>query len=125
MIQSGVACFAKNRFLRCQWEFDYVRAHATTHVGKFMVVKVVDAVDGNTKLGIIVSKKCHKSSVKRNRARRLVRESFRLIASEIKPAKWIIVIARGWILNRKRQEVQQELMGLLIDANAYSSRKNS
>ena len=38
--------------------------------------------DSPTKVGFVVSKKVHKRAVKRNRIRRLMRESFRLVLKE-------------------------------------------
>ena len=124
LIQIGTASFPKRKNLRQQWEFAFVRARATTSLGKYMVLKVVDAPNSITKVGIIISKRCHKSAVKRNRAKRLLRESFRLIAEGITPPKWFVIIARKKILVSSLSQVQTELVDLLVKANAFS-HKNS
>lgn len=55
------------------------------------------------------------SSVKRNRARRLCWESFRLL-KEYLPVRHLILIPRRKMENRKRPEVTRELAGLLFQA---------
>ena len=119
------ASFPKKGYLRQKSEFTYVHSHGVTCVGKLMVLKVADSLDHKTRIGVVASKKCHKSAVKRNRARRLLKESFRLLANRITSPLWIVIIARRKIVDRRLPDVQQELVGLLVDANAFSIKTNS
>ena len=67
------------------------------------------------KCGIICSRKFDKRAVRRNRARRLVKESFRLLREEIEPCG-IVIIPKREILRLKMQEVRAELARALTKA---------
>ena len=74
--------------------------------------------------GVICSRKFDKRAVRRNRARRLLYEAFRLIRQELKPCR-IIFIPRRPILDRKMQEVAHQLRDLFQRAELLrtTSRK--
>lgn len=64
-------------------------------------------------MGVVATKKTFHDAVDRNRAKRLIRESFRLIQNELIEEPWdMVVLARRRILSLKRPEVQQELLKL-------------
>jgi len=65
-----------------------------------------------TRLGLTVSKKVGKS-VKRNRVKRLIRESFRLSQKQIMPGYDIVVVAKPSAYGLKCQQAQLELLSLL------------
>ena len=65
-----------------------------------------------TRLGLTVSKKVGKS-VKRNRVKRLIRESFRLSQKQIMPGYVIVVVAKPSAYGLKCQQAQLELLSLL------------
>jgi ribonuclease P protein component len=114
--QVGLAGIGKGDYLRRQSEFDYVRANGTTLAGRLIVINIVSAPDNKVRIGIIVSKGYSRKAVHRNRARRLIRESFRLLRTGIRPPVWIIVIARRQLFSLKVQDVQGEFVQLLADA---------
>lgn len=51
--------------------------------GVVLIAGLKKKVDAPTKVGFVVSKKTHKRAVKRNRLRRLMRESYRLLLKEL------------------------------------------
>lgn len=102
--------------LRFKSEFDYVRLAGKKQVGKAFLVVVASAPESEgLKCGVICGRKFNTRAVVRNRARRLLWESFRLLKPEIVACR-IILIPRRRILTMKRQEVTIELATLLIGA---------
>ena len=93
--------------------------------GKFLVMSVAKAPDDKRRIGIIASKKLHNRAYKRNRAKRLIRESFRLLKSDCKDKTWYIFIARKFILQKDMPEVKQEMQELMQKAGVYRVEKNS
>lgn len=113
---AGRATLSKEGFLRAAWQFAYVREHGRKLVGRMMVLQFVAAPDGQTRVGLIVSKKVHRRAVRRNRARRLLRESYRLTRSQLQPAVWVVAIARGNLLATQQPLAQIEWLTLLRQA---------
>lgn len=67
-----------------------------------------------SRLGMVISKKqIGKKSVHRHRARRLLRESFRLLQNKITKPVDIVLVARKGINDCRQGEVERELMRML------------
>ena len=64
--------------------------------------------DPEPRCGVICSRKFDKRAVRRNRARRLLHEAFRLTKQELAPCR-IIFIPRRAILDQKMQDVARQL----------------
>jgi len=64
------------------------------------------------RLGITTSKKLG-GAVQRNRARRVIKEAYRLLEPELKPGFDIVVVARQRAVTAKMQQVKKSLSGLL------------
>ncbi len=102
--------------LKLKSDFDYVREHGTKYVGKYCLLVSAITPDDRLRCGVICSKKFDKRAVVRNRARRLLFESFRLLKHKIIPCH-IILITRMWIKDKKQQDVQRDLEVLLDKSN--------
>jgi ribonuclease P protein component len=69
----------------------------------------------NARLGIVVAKKLVRTSVRRNEAKRQIRESFRLISSHVRPGDYVVrVVSTDRTITVKAwgQHLRVELDGL-------------
>ncbi len=110
---------SRNHF-RLRSEFQYIRESGHKFVMPSLLFVVADALDGKARCGVICSKKYSLLAVNRNRARRLLYESYRLLAPELKTA-WVLMIPRFSMAENKCQDVLLEMRkaagraGLLVE----------
>jgi ribonuclease P protein component len=79
--------------------------------GRLFVAWILRAPDAGRQAGVVVSKKCFHDAVDRNRAKRLMREAFRLLVKggeAPERTEWLF-IARRAIAGRKCREVEEEM----------------
>lgn len=110
-VQFGKATLKKEERLSFRSEFDYVHNSGKDFPGRLMVLLSAPCPDNSKmfRFGIICSKKISRSAVQRNRCRRLLRESIRLLKAEVKPCH-ILLIARRGLLTSSVQETQKEMI---------------
>ena len=115
----GRSSLRKQEKLRTRKDFDALKEHGKPCRDPFFTVLVQAAKPDEpvriTRYGIICSRKLHHSAVVRNRARRLISETFRLCKENILPCS-ILVIPRRTIFGAKQQEVQEHLLRTLKKA---------
>ena len=118
-MEIGRSSLRKQEKLRTRKDFDALKEHGKACRDPFFTVLVRAAVpDGPvqmTRYGVICSRKLHHSAVVRNRARRLITETFRLCKEIILPCS-ILVIPRRAMFGAKQQEVQEHLLRTLKKA---------
>ena len=118
-MEIGRSSLRKQEKLRTRKDFDALKEHGKACRDPFFTVLVQAAEPGNPvqilRYGIICSRKLHHSAVVRNRARRLITETFRLCKENILPCG-ILVIPRRAIFGAKQQEVQEHLLRTLRKA---------
>ena len=96
--------------LKLKSEFENVRIHGEKIVSKGFLTVVAKSFDGisNVRCGVICSRKYSLLAVRRNRARRLLFESFRLLKHEIQPCH-IVLIPRKRMQDYKLADTMAEL----------------
>ena len=75
-------------------DFRRIYAKGKSFVAPVVVTYVLKNRSKNVRVGITTSKKIG-NAVKRNRARRVIREAFRILAPDVKPGYDFILVARG------------------------------
>jgi len=103
--------FSREERLKKEREFREVFDHGKSLGGSTVAFYFKPNSLGYPRAGFIVSKKVSKKAVERNRARRLMRETFRLNKHRLKPYD-LIFIARKGILGKKLQEVEKDFLSL-------------
>jgi ribonuclease P protein component len=98
----------KKEILRKQRDFDRLFKKGKSAGGKYLVLFLKNNGLTYDRHAFLASKKVG-NSVKRNRARRLMRESFRAIEGELKSGYDILFIARNTITEAKQQEVGYDM----------------
>jgi len=68
------------------------------------------------RLGVVASKRTFRRAVDRNRAKRLLREAFRLNRGRISADADLVIIARRQILKAKCADAEREFMWLIKKA---------
>ena len=95
-----------------------MRENGRSFAGKTIVLIVSENTSGIPRCGIICGRKFSLKAPSRNRAKRLLRESFRLIKSNIGAAD-IVLIAKKRIFDFKACEIQSDLINLLQKAHLW------
>jgi ribonuclease P protein component len=103
--------FKKYERLRKQAEFDRVFSYGKSLGGSTVAFYFAPNDLKYARAGFIVSKKVCKKAVERNRAKRLMREVFRLNKHRLKPVD-IVFIARKGIKGKKFQDVEKDFLKL-------------
>jgi ribonuclease P protein component len=93
---------------------DFQRAYTTgtKRVGPNCVLYVCPNESSVTRLGVTATRKIG-NAVRRNRAKRLIREAFRRERANLPTGLDIVVVARMRLPNRRNSEVQAELRQLI------------
>ena len=118
-MEIGRSSLRKQEKLRTRKDFDALKEHGKACRDPFFTVLALaaepDCPVQIPRYGVICSRKLHHSAVVRNRARRLISETFRLTKEVILPCS-IVVIPRRAIFGAKQQEVQDHLLRTLKKA---------
>ena len=102
--------------LKLKSEFENVRFHGEKIVSKGFLTVVAKNCNGvsGVRCGVICSRKYSVLAVRRNRARRLLFESFRLLKNDIQPCH-IVLIPRKRMMDYKLDDTISELKNSLLE----------
>jgi ribonuclease P protein component len=99
--------------LRDKRDFDRLYKKGAKIHGKYLVVIFAKNGKGYGRRAFLASKKVGKA-VARNRARRLMKESYRTFSKRLKPGYDILFIARNTIVDKACPEVAKTMKASLI-----------
>ena len=102
----------KSSKLQRKSEFERLKSAPFRRAGSLMAVSVAPGEGKFAKCGVICSRKFSLLAVERNRARRMMWESFRLLGRRILPCR-MVLIPRRRIKNAAQQDVMRELTQIL------------
>ena len=104
------------KYLRDTAEFQHVYRNGKRFEGVFISAFVIENQEANHRLGVTASKKALGKAVQRNRAKRLLRESFRLNETSLQELTnkydWVLN-AKAAVLTQKVNAPCQELKGII------------
>lgn len=92
-----------------------------SHRGRLMSAWVLDSPDAGLKVGVVVSKKSFHDAVDRNRAKRIMREGFRLASAEFSASAWVLA-GKSSLRGKQTQDVMAELRYLARKAGVLCKR---
>lgn len=105
----------KESVLRRDEDFNRIYKRGRSTVTRYLVLFYMRNNKEFNRTAFLASKKVG-NSVKRNRARRLMREAYRHLLPEIKEGNDLIIIARNGIVDLKEMDVEKSLKDCLIRA---------
>lgn len=108
--QAGqVRAFGKQARLTCRQNIDLVKSRGESRAGRFSIVVMLKTPpDNGFRVAFLISRRYDRLAVKRNRARRLFREVFRLLQPELVPL-WMLLIPRRAMHTAMLCDVLQEV----------------
>ncbi len=108
--------FPRSSRLKTRGEFVRAKAHGQRLVCGCLIANVLARPPGqSSRLGVVTSRKIG-GAVARSRARRLMRESFRLHQRDLAQAVDLVLVARPSIAGKKLAEVEADFRRVLRQA---------
>lgn len=101
--------------LKKRWEFQRAYQKGSKYWNRYFVIYVLHTRSDRVRLGITVSKKVGKS-VQRNRVKRLIRESFRMLRPSIRVEYDVVVVGRAPACHLTCRDAQKGLHSLFRKA---------
>ncbi len=106
------AAFGGERRLRRVRDFQRVYDGRRSIAGKFIVIWIAPGEGDAARLGVVASKRTFRRAVDRNRAKRLLREAFRLEFYRLGAKVDLVMVARRRILEGDGYAVRAEFLKL-------------
>ena len=113
------------KYLQDTGEFQHVYRNGKRYEGVFITAFVIENREPNHRLGVTASKKALGKAVQRNRAKRLLRETFRLNETSLQELAnkydWVLN-AKAAVLTQKVNAPCQELKGIIEKVERLETR---
>jgi ribonuclease P protein component len=113
------------KHLRDTSEFQHVYRNGKRYEGVFITAFVIENQESNHRLGVTASKKALGKAVQRNRAKRLLRETFRanepFLRGLARSYDWVLN-AKAAVLHQKVDAPRQELLGIIEKVGRLETR---
>jgi ribonuclease P protein component len=103
--------FSKAERLQQGWQFRRVYDEGRCARGRLLVVYALDAPEEPRRVGVVTSRRVG-NAVVRNRARRLLREAYRLHKQQLPEHLQLVMVARTAISQKKLRDVETEMLSL-------------
>jgi len=92
--------------IRRSTEFTLVLQGGRKRHSRYFTLHIMPAKGGCTRLGIIASRHIG-NAIERNRAKRVLRETFRRLYSGLPPGLDLVAVAKGPLLKARPEEVEK------------------
>ena len=113
------------KYLRDSGQFQHVYKNGKRYDGVFITVFVIENDTTNHRLGVTASKRTLGKAVQRNRAKRLLRETFRSnepsLSALTKKYDWVMN-AKPAVLSQKMNAPRQEFEGIIEKVGRLEQR---
>ena len=114
----GSQTLPKTERLQRGYQFRHAYEQGRKFTGRLVVLYVVENSSARRALGVVTSRKVG-GAVVRNRARRLLREAYRLNKQKLKTNLQIVMIARNAINGKRLRDVEAEVLRLFHAASMH------
>lgn len=100
----------KENRLSTNFEFNITKKYGTHYEGKYFHVYILTPKNylGSSKFGIVVSNKYSKIAVRRNRIKRLLRETIKTNLESFKDNLWIVVYPKKNVSGKTYEEINSD-----------------
>ena len=113
----------RSRILKKKKDFQAVYSRGKSYANRFLVLYVFRSNGFQGKVGFAAGKKLG-NAVKRNRIKRLLRESYRMHQSEIEEGVSLLLVGRKAALAVKCQELEKAFLAVGRKAGIMAGRKS-